>query len=51
LLSPAFVDDRDEFVRKIVRLLVLHHHPVDTPVNTDDVEKVLKEEFGFEKSL
>jgi CRISPR-associated endonuclease/helicase Cas3 len=50
LLSPAFVDDSDEFVRKIVRLLVLHHHPVDTPVNTDDVEKVLKEEFGFEEN-
>jgi CRISPR-associated endonuclease/helicase Cas3 len=49
-LSPAFVDDSDEFVRKIVRLLVLHHHPVDTPVNTEDVEKVLKEEFDFEKS-
>ena len=48
LLSPAFVDVEDELARKIVRLLVLHHHPVEDP-SVENVEKVLKEEFGFEK--
>jgi hypothetical protein len=28
--------------------LVLHHHPVEDP-SVQNVEKVLKEEFGFEK--
>jgi len=49
LLSPAFVNVKDELTKKIVRLLVLHHHPVER-VSTEDVERVLKEEFGFEKS-
>jgi len=49
LLSPAFVNVEDELTKKIVRLLVLHHHPVER-VSTEDVERVLKEEFGFEKS-
>jgi len=49
LLSPAFVDVEDERIGKIVRLLVLHHHPVEE-VSVENVEKVLKEEFGFEKN-
>ena len=28
-LSPVFVDVEDELIGKIVRLLVLHHHPVE----------------------
>jgi len=48
-LSPAFVDIENELIRKIVRLLVLHHHPVEE-VPIEDVERVLKEEFGFEKN-
>lgn len=48
-LSPAFVDIENELIRKIVRLLVLRHHPVEE-VPIEDVERVLKEEFGFEKN-
>jgi len=49
LLSPVFVNVEDELIRKIVRLLVLHHHPVEA-VLVENVEKVLKEEFKFEKN-
>jgi CRISPR-associated endonuclease/helicase Cas3 len=49
LLSPVFVNVEDELIRKIVRLLVLHHHPVET-VSVESVERVLKEEFKFEKN-
>jgi CRISPR-associated endonuclease/helicase Cas3 len=49
LLSPVFVDIEDKLIQKIVRLLVLHHHPVEE-VAIEDVERVLKEEFGFEKN-
>jgi CRISPR-associated endonuclease/helicase Cas3 len=51
LLSPVFVDVEDELIRKIVRLLVLHHHPVEVEeVSAESVERVLKEEFKFEKN-
>jgi CRISPR-associated endonuclease/helicase Cas3 len=51
LLSPVFVNVEDELIRKIVRLLVLHHHPVEVEeVSAESVEKVLKEEFKFEKN-
>jgi len=51
LLSPVFVNVEDELIRKIVRLLVLHHHPVEVEeVSIESVEKVLKEEFKFEKN-
>jgi Predicted helicases len=51
LLSPVFVNVEDELIRKIVRLLVLHHHPVEVEeVSVESVEKVLKEEFKFEKN-
>jgi len=52
LLSPAFVDVEDELIRKIVRLLVLHHHPIKVVSEKDvkDVARVLKEEFGLEKN-
>jgi CRISPR-associated endonuclease/helicase Cas3 len=51
LLSPVFVDVEDELIRKIVKLLVLHHHPVEVEeVSAESVEKVLKEEFKFEKN-
>jgi len=49
LLSPVFVNVEDELIRKIVRLLVLHHHPVEA-VSVESVERVLKEEFKFEKN-
>lgn len=46
LLSPVFVNVEDELIRKIVRLLVLHHHPVEVEeVSVESVEKVLKEEW------
>jgi CRISPR-associated endonuclease/helicase Cas3 len=49
LLSPAFVDVENELIRKIVRLLVLHHHPVEVRgVPIESVEMVLKKEFGLE---
>jgi CRISPR-associated endonuclease/helicase Cas3 len=51
LLSPVFVNVEDELIRKIVRLLVLHHHPVEVEeVSIESVEKVLKEEFKLEKN-
>jgi CRISPR-associated endonuclease/helicase Cas3 len=51
LLSPVFVNVEDELIRKIVRLLVLHHHPVEVEeVSIESVERVLKEEFKFEKN-
>ncbi len=51
LLSPVFVNVEDELIRKIVRLLVLHHHPVEVEeVPVESVERVLKEEFKFEKN-
>ena len=51
LLSPVFVNVEDELIRKIVRLLVLHHHPVEVEeVPVESVEKVLKEEFKLEKN-
>jgi CRISPR-associated endonuclease/helicase Cas3 len=51
LLSPVFVNVENELIRKIVRLLVLHHHPVEVEeVSAESVEKVLKEEFKFEKN-
>jgi len=51
LLSPVFANVEDELIRKIVRLLVLHHHPVEVEeVPVESVEKVLKEEFKFEKN-
>jgi CRISPR-associated HD domain protein len=49
LLSPVFVNVEDELIRKIVRLLVLHHHPVEA-VSVESVERVLKEEFKLEKN-
>jgi len=51
LLSPVFVNVEDELIRKIVRLLVLHHHPVEVEeVPVESVERVLKEEFKFENN-
>jgi CRISPR-associated HD domain protein len=51
LLSPVFVNVEDELIRKIVRLLVLNHHPVEVEeVSIESVEKVLKEEFKFERN-
>ena len=51
LLSPVFVNVEDELIRKVVRLLVLHHHPVEVEeVSIESVEKVLKEEFKLEKN-
>jgi len=51
LLSPVFVDIEDQLIQKIVRLLVLHHHPVEVKkVSVESVEIVLKEEFKFEKN-
>ena len=51
LLSPVFVNVEDEFIRKIVRLLVLHHHPVEVEeVSVESVEMVLRKEFKFEKN-
>ena len=51
LLSPVFVNVEDELIRKIVRLLVLHHHPVEVEeVSIESVERVLREEFKFEKN-
>jgi len=47
----VFVNVEDELIRKIVRLLVLHHHPVEVEeVSVESVERVLKEEFKFEKN-
>ena len=46
-----FVNVEDNLIRKIVRLLVLHHHPVEVEeVSIESVERVLKEEFKFEKN-
>ncbi|WP_299199739.1 CRISPR-associated helicase Cas3' [Thermocrinis sp.] len=51
LLSPVFVNVEDELIRKIVRLLVLHHHPVEVEeVSAESVERVLREEFKFERN-
>jgi CRISPR-associated endonuclease/helicase Cas3 len=51
LLSPVFVDVEDELIRKIVRLLVLHHHPVEVEkVSIESVEMVLRKEFKLEKN-
>jgi CRISPR-associated endonuclease/helicase Cas3 len=51
LLSPAFVNVEDELIRKIVRLLVLHHHPVEVEeVSIESVEIVLRKEFKLEKN-
>jgi CRISPR-associated endonuclease/helicase Cas3 len=51
LLSPVFVNVEDELIRKIVRLLVLHHHPVEVEeVSIESVEMVLKKEFKLEKN-
>jgi CRISPR-associated endonuclease/helicase Cas3 len=51
LLSPVFVDVEDELIQKIVRLLVLHHHPVEAKeVSVESVEIVLKEEFKLAKN-
>ena len=51
LLSPVFANVEDELIRKIVRLLVLHHHPVEVEeVPVESVERVLKEEFKLEKN-
>ncbi|WP_299209457.1 CRISPR-associated helicase Cas3' [Thermocrinis sp.] len=51
LLSPVFVNVEDELIRKIVRLLVLHHHPVEVEeMPVESVERVLREEFKFEKN-
>jgi CRISPR-associated endonuclease/helicase Cas3 len=51
LLSPVFVNVEDELIRKIVRLLVLHHHPVEVEeVPVESVERVLREEFKLEKN-
>jgi CRISPR-associated endonuclease/helicase Cas3 len=51
LLSPVFVNVEDNLIRKIVRLLALHHHPVEVEeVSIESVERVLKEEFKFEKN-
>jgi CRISPR-associated endonuclease/helicase Cas3 len=51
LLSPVFVDVEDELIRKIVRLLVLHHHPVEVErISLESVEMVLKKEFKLEKN-
>jgi CRISPR-associated endonuclease/helicase Cas3 len=51
LLSPVFVNVEDELIRKIVRLLVLHHHPVEVEeVSVESVERVLREEFKLEKN-
>ncbi len=51
LLSPVFVNVEDELIRKIVRLLVLHHHPVEVEdVSIESVERVLREEFKLEKN-
>jgi CRISPR-associated endonuclease/helicase Cas3 len=49
LLSPVFVNVEDELIRKVVRLLVLHHHPVEA-VSVESVERVLREEFKLEKN-
>jgi len=49
LLSPVFVNVEDELIRKIVRLLVLHHHPVEA-VSVESVERVLREELKLEKN-
>jgi len=50
-LSPVFVDVEDELIRKIVRLLVLHHHPVEAgEVSVESVEMVLRNEFKLEKN-
>jgi len=50
-LSPVFVDVEDELIGKIVRLLVLHHHPVEArEVSVESVEMVLRKEFKFEKN-
>jgi len=47
----VFVNVEDNLIRKIVRLLVLHHHPVEVEeVSIESVERVLKEEFKFEKN-
>jgi CRISPR-associated endonuclease/helicase Cas3 len=51
LLSPVFVDVEDELIRKIVRLLVLHHHPVEVErISLESVEMVLRKEFKLEKN-
>jgi CRISPR-associated endonuclease/helicase Cas3 len=51
LLSPVFVNVEDELIRKIVRLLVLHHHPVEVErISLESVEMVLKKEFKLEKN-
>jgi CRISPR-associated endonuclease/helicase Cas3 len=51
LLSPVFVNVEDELIRKIVRLLVLHHHPVEVEeVSIESVEMVLRKEFKLEKN-
>ncbi|WP_448588272.1 CRISPR-associated helicase Cas3' [Thermocrinis sp.] len=49
LLSPVFVEHEDEVIKKLVRLLVMHHHQVDH-VDVNRVSQVLKEEFGIEKN-
>jgi CRISPR-associated endonuclease/helicase Cas3 len=51
LLSPVFVNVEDELIRKIVRLLVLHHHPVEVErISLESVEMVLRKEFKLEKN-
>jgi CRISPR-associated endonuclease/helicase Cas3 len=48
ILSPVFVNVKDELIRKIVRLLVLHHHPVEgRGISLESVGVVLKKEFEF----
>jgi CRISPR-associated endonuclease/helicase Cas3 len=50
-LSPVFVEVEDELIGELVRLLVLHHHPVDAiDVSFRNVEEVLRREFKLEKN-
>ena len=50
LLSLAFVRSEDEFIKRIVRLLVLHHHTVKNE-DYEKVKKVLQEEFNVNINL
>ena len=45
LLSPAFVECKDEKVKLIVQKVVLHHHEV--PDKFEEAKEVLKKEFNF----
>ncbi len=47
ILSPAFVEEEDEFLRILVQKVVLHHHEVREK-DKEKAGEVLRREFGME---